>query len=176
MGSAASSRRGGRWPGVTKVPPPGRPASLRRGACRLGCTPVAGRVLFWLPPGRAWTPSLPPCLGRGMPEPWLAAPGPAGAPGRSGPQQALECAGRSPSPGRAGLPGSQIPPYSRVYELLFGFFLSCPRGVGDTFLLGGLRFTLRLTMQHRDTQTRCLIQEDVPKRRKTRYFLPVGKK
>lgn len=167
MGSAASSRSGGRWRGVTKGPPPGRPASLRRGARRSGCTPVAGRVLFWLPPGRARTPSLPPCLGRGMPEPWLVAPGPAGAQGRSGPQRALECAGRSPSPGRAGLPGSQIPPYSRAYELLFGFFLSCPRGVG---------FTLRPTIQHRDSQTRCLTQEDVPKRRKTRYFLPVGKK
>lgn len=58
----------------------------------------------------------------------------------------------------------------------FGFFLACPCGVGDTFLLGGVRFTLRPTIQHRDTQTRCLTQEDVRKRRKTRYFLPVGKK
>lgn len=44
-----------------------------------GCTQVSGRVLFWLPRGPAPTQRLPPCLGRGAPEP--SGPGRGAGPG-----------------------------------------------------------------------------------------------
>ena len=82
-------------------------------------------VLVTARPGSDTEPSSQP----GVRNAGAAALGPAGAQGRSGPQRALECAGRSPSPGRAALPGSQIPPYSRAYELLLDSFSPVPAGL-----------------------------------------------
>ena len=131
-GSAASSRHGDRWRGVTKAPPLGRaPASLRRGARRSQCAFCFG----YREAGFGHGASLLPWARNGQERPAAG----------SGTRRVITF---SP-PGRAPrLPDS--PPQQNL-RAAFGFLLSFPRRAGDTIPFGDLLFTLsNNTHRHTD--------------------------
>lgn len=143
---------------------------------------VSGKVqagrrarLFWLPRGPALAQLFPRCSGRGTPEP----SGPSRSAGAGAAGAGHSRLWNAPSdhlhwPGRAPRLLDSFP--EQNLRAAFGFFLSYPRGAGDTISLGDLLLTLLCPTIHTDTHTAQVSDAGgrTKEVEKTRYFRPVG--